>query len=132
LASLVNRTSGLPVPGRENLVNYLRSDVLATLAEYCKTAAAARPFCKQLDPTTGLPTGDLFHGAVWNMLNDSFLGIQRPALVRPFCRPLHAQLSHGTATSLQPAELWPTFALLFGASLVCSRLLCMHVVFMRE
>ena len=75
IASLINRKSGLPQPAYKELVNTARRDVLAVLSEYCETAAAQRPFCAAVDPTTRLPTGAEFHTAVWHMLDEDFFSL---------------------------------------------------------
>lgn len=74
LGSLVNRTSGKPQPGKEELVKKWHWDTLGTLQEFCQSTGKAKPFCAAPDPITFLPTGPDFHRAVWEMLKSDFQG----------------------------------------------------------
>ena len=82
--SLVNRTSGLPQPGKEHLVGSLRWDTLQAVADYC-AERRNRSACATVDDVTGLPSGRQFNRAVWAMLEHGY--DQETGLAGTVCSP---------------------------------------------
>eukprot|EP00892_Ulva_mutabilis_P011332 jgi/Ulvmu1/8571/UM045_0013.1 len=74
VSDLVDRSTGRPQPGRDNLVSKMRWNVLEALQRFCSGPAMEAFYCLELDAETQLPVGDAFHIAAWAMLLSGYQG----------------------------------------------------------
>lgn len=68
------------------MLNNVKMDALAVLENFCGHRRFRRKwYCKDLDPTTNLPTGKKFERAVWEMLMKNYRGKKLPPTIGVRC-----------------------------------------------